>query len=115
MAATLYGDSDLVFGVPVVTGIYLQTSTARRMGKVSEAVDEQNTVVGIAISHGNVGEIDGTYLFRGADIATAIGDAITGLDDLGFTDVYVHEFGQKRVKDNFAEGDFKAIGVDFPA
>lgn len=115
MPATLFGDTDLVFGVPVVTGVYMQTAKGRRMGQYAVAGNEENDAVGIATHRTNMGEIDGTYLFKGADIVAAIGDTIASeLNDLGFGTVIVYEFGRERVNNDYAKGDFKAVGVDFP-
>lgn len=114
MPATLHGNMSLVFGCDdtVADGL-LQTSNARRMGKYSEAVNFEDDVVGIAVHHTNVGEIDGTYLFAGSDIVTDIGDALGSDLGLGFGEVIVYEFGRKRTKDGYEEGDFRAVGVDF--
>jgi hypothetical protein len=114
MSATLYGDTDLIFGVPVVAGIVMQASNARLMGKYTDATDEDDDSIGFATHHTNMGEMDGTYLFKGDDVVSAIGDALPAeLTEFDFTDVAVYEIGRKRVKNNYAEGDYKAVGAKY--
>jgi len=113
MPAQKYGNTLLVFGVDgtVYSGL-LQSTSVRKIGKYSEAVNFEDDVVGIAVHHSNIGEIDGTALFNGTDIVAAIGDTVP-LSSTGFTTTIVYEIGIKRTKDAYAEQDFKAVGVNF--
>lgn len=111
MSATLKGTAGLVFGVDIVSAVIMQDYTSDVTGKITEAVDEDDGVVGYALSHSNRADVSGNYLFKGADIAT-IGATITLANAVGSGGIYVYSYGRKQSKDGFTMGNFKAIRVD---
>lgn len=116
MAATLMlVESDLIFGVPVLTGVVLQEIEANRDAKEAVATGEEGDEIGVAVYGGQMANCRGTYLFLGTDFGGGIGQNIasevgTGLGLTG--PILVSGFSRKRNHEAFADGSFKAVSLD---
>jgi hypothetical protein len=111
MAATIKGVTTLVFGCDSITTIINQSIDSTQSGEITYVNDEDGDYVAYAV-HG-LGKVDisGEYMYKGADIVTALGIAVTlTVGSFGGL-ALVYELGRKQSNTGFVRGTFKAGGV----
>ena len=111
MAATVKGITTLVFGTDTVSGVIMQDLDSELTGQVTEVTDEQDSVVAFALHHIERADVSGTYVYKGSDIVTSLGTALTLTNAVGSGGTYVYTYGRKQTHNGFMTGSFKAIRV----
>jgi hypothetical protein len=115
MSATLLRvETDLEFGVPVISDIILQDCDATQDGKTAIATGEEGDEIGVSVYGGKVVEFKGSYLYKGKDIAGIGVDVpsgiVTALSDETMKAV-IYGFGRKKTHEGWTTGDYKGIGL----
>jgi len=113
MAATIKGVTTLVFGCDSITAVIMQSLDGDTSGEVTYAQDEDGDYVAFALHSFGKREASGEYLYKGADIVTALGSSITLSNAVpGTGGLYVYTYGRKQTNVGFTRGSFKAAGVE---
>lgn len=112
MAATIKGITTLVFGCDSVSTVIMQSTDTETSGEITYVQDEDADYVAFAIHSLGKREASGEYVYKGADIVTALGVAITLTNAVGSGGLYVYSYGRKATNNGFLRGTFKAGGVD---
>lgn len=112
MAATIKGVTSLIFGCDSITTVIMQSTDSEISTEIVYAADEDGKYVALAIPEGGKIEVSGEYLYKGADIVSAMATSVSltnGSDDAGA--VFVYSYGRKATNNGFMTGSFKAGGV----
>lgn len=111
MAASIKGVTTLVFGVDAVTAVIMQSFDSEANGNVEYVVDEDGDTAGFALYGGDRVEMTGRYVYKGADIVTALFSSITLASAVGSGTIYVYSYGRQATNTGFVTGTFKAVRV----
>lgn len=112
MAAIIKGLTTLVFGCDVVAAVINQSIDGDTSGDVTWGQDEDGDYVSLCLHSFGKREASGEYLFKGADIVTALGVTVTLANVPGTGVLYVYTYGRKQSNNGFVRGTFKAAGIE---
>lgn len=114
MAATIKGVTTLIFGCDTVTTVIMQSVDGENAGEITYVQDEDGDHAAFAIHSLGRREVSGEYMYKNADVATALGLALSTLTNAcpGTGSLYVYSLGRKESNTGFMRGTFKAGGVD---
>lgn len=112
MAAVIKGLTTLVFGCDTVSTVIMQSTQSDTSGEVAYVRDEDGDYQAMALFGAGRREVSGSYIYKGADIVTALFTAITLTNAVGTGGLYVYQYGRSSTNTGFVQGNFRAAGIE---
>lgn len=112
MASVIKGLTTLVFGCDTVSTVILQSTQTSTSGDVAYIRDEDGDYTAMALYGAGKRECSGEYMYKGADIVTALFTAITLTNAVGTGGLYVYQYGRTATNTGFLRGNFRAAGIE---